>query len=261
MRLFSIMKISLLRLHSIQSLIQLSSSITHFTFLLGKFVVIRSLLKVSIGSLFVLDRIFNSLRSNCMQQENHNLTLKHELSFKQSLRYFNDHSNLALVLGQDPARRLKGYVNASHANNKMRRFTETWIFYYMRSLIFWHSSRQTNVILSITLAKFCVLTLALNEVLWLKKLIHFFELLENDDSTSLYTNSENVITHVFSSILQSKIKWLNLRYFRIRQVVKERWIKLIHISRMKNFASDLIKFLVKSSLNQFISRLCLQSID
>ena len=130
--------------------------------------------------------------------------------------------------------------------------TKGYIFKYAGALISWSSRRQTIVAPLSTMAEFCAYDLATKEALWMKKLLVAMDMIPQDELIPIYTDSDNAMTIVKKDGYKGTNKWLDLRYFFVKDHYKEKNIILERVDRDKNPANSITKPLNKEKFREFM---------
>lgn len=113
-------------------------------------------------------------------------------AIRHILRYLKASPNYALHLGADPTQKLHGYVDASFADCEDGKSTEAYIFFCAGCPISWYSHKQNIVTPSSSVAEYCAIATAAKEAVFLQKLAHHMNLV-NDDPIPLYTDRKSVV--------------------------------------------------------------------
>lgn len=176
------------------------------------------------------------------------------------LRYLKGSKAYALVLGLKSNEGLAGYVDSSYADNPDGKFTEAYVFTFAGSPISWASKKQSITSTSSTLAEFCALTTAAKEAIWLKKLTVAMGL-EKPGSVILYTDSANAIDIVKKNGYSSTTKWIDNRYFFIRDMIQNGQIEIKWIEGTMNLADGFTKPLERLRFERFREMMGMREIQ
>ncbi|KAI9036659.1 uncharacterized protein KD926_001613 [Aspergillus affinis] len=165
-------------------------------------------------------------------------------------RYLKRFPDRGLNLGKIPAESLYGYVDSSHADQEGARSTESFIFFYKGSPISWQSKRQSIVAPSSTIAEFLAMDAATKEAIWLKKLIESL-----DECISgpiqIYSDSANAMSLLSKPAYSTSLKWIDLRYFFVKEAVENKLVEFAYIDTDQNVAYGLTKALPGPKFNRF----------
>jgi hypothetical protein len=171
---------------------------------------------------------------------------------KTVMRYLKRHPDFKIVLGSNHDDGPKIYVDAAHADAPGMKSTEGYIFMYAGVLISWSSCRQTIVTPSSSLAKFCAYDSAVKEALWAKKLLVAMTMIGENKPIPIYTDSANAMINVTKEGYNGSNKWLDLRYFFVRDEFKKKSITFVKIDGDKNAADGLTKPLAHDKFTEFV---------
>lgn len=169
---------------------------------------------------------------------------------KSLFRYLKGHKDLGITLGFNPNEGLCVYVDSSFADNEDGRSTESYVSMFAGAPISWSSKKQSFVATSSTIAEFCALSTATKEAIWLKKLTVALGL-EAPGPTTIYSDSANAIGIVNKCGYTSTTKWIDNRYFFVRDAVQKGLVKIEWIDGKTNPADGLTKPLDHVKHSQF----------
>jgi hypothetical protein len=187
-----------------------------------------------------------------LQQAQANPTDADWSAAKGVMRYLKRHPFFKIVLGANHDEGPKMYVDAAHADAQGMKSTEGYIFKYAGAPISWNSRRQTLVAPSSTTAEFCAYDLATKEALWMKKLLVAMDMIPQDEPIPIYTDSENAMMIVKKDGYKGTNKWLDLRYFFVKDHYKQKNITLEKIDGNENPADGMTKPLNKEKFGEFV---------
>src|SRR5712664_2548701 len=170
---------------------------------------------------------------------------------KALLRYLKSHSNYGITLAKDSARGLELYTDAAHQDNPDGKSTEAHILMFHGSPIAWSSKKQSIMAPSSTIAEFCAYDTAIKQGIWIRKLLAAFELHDGVSPIPLYTDSANGIIIAKSKTINTSVRWLNNRFFFIRDIYTNGDMKLEKIDGHVNPADGLTKALHKDKFEAF----------
>ena len=159
---------------------------------------------------------------------------------KSLLRYLKGQKYLGIALGVKPHEGLAVYVDSSHADNDDGKSTESYLTTFAGAPISWASKKQTFVATSSTIAEFCALTAAVKEAIWLKKLTVALKL-ERPGPVIVYCDSSNALDIVSKPGYSSTTKWVDNRYFFVRDAVNNGLVEFKWIDGKINPADGLTK--------------------
>jgi hypothetical protein len=102
------------------------------------------------------------------------------------------------------------------------------------------------------LAKFCTYNSVVKKALWVKKLLIAITIIGENKPIPIYTNSANAIINITKEGYNGSNKWLDLRYFFVRDKFKKKSITFVKIDSDKNAANSLTKLLAHNKFTKFI---------
>ncbi|KAG8501080.1 hypothetical protein CXB51_003194 [Gossypium anomalum] len=126
-----------------------------------------------------------------------------------------------------------GYVDADFAGDLDRRRSLTgYVFTIEGCAISWKATLQTTVALSITEAKYMVITEACKEAIWLKGL--FSELNEDLQISTVFCDSQSAIFLTKDQMFHERTKHIDVRYHFVRDIITHGDIFVSKISTHEN---------------------------
>ena len=170
---------------------------------------------------------------------------------KALLRYLKSHSNYGITLSKDPARGIELYTDAAHQDNPDGKSTEAHILMFHGAPIAWSSKKQSIMAPSSTIAEFCAYDTAIKQGIWIRKLLAAFELHDGVSPIPLYTDSANGIIIAKSKTINNSVRWLDNRFFFIRDIYTNGDMNLEKIDGHANPADGLTKALHKDKFEAF----------
>ena len=185
-----------------------------------------------------------------LQKKNSSPTTTDMAAGKHLLRYLKGTKNHGVCLGTRPHEGLAVYVDASHADNTDGKSTESFVTTFAGAPISWASKKQSFVASSSTIAEFCALTAAVKEAIWLRKLTVALGL-EKPGPVTVYCDSSNALDIVKRTGYSSSTKWVDNRYFFIRDAYNRGDIEFRWIDGHSNPADGLTKPLERVKFLQF----------
>jgi len=145
---------------------------------------------------------------------------------KRILRYLQGTKELQLTLSKEKPPELKGYSDASYAEEKDRKSTSGYVFMKNGGPISWKSSKQHIIALSSTEAEYISLTDAANEAMWLR---NFDREIKNQSNTvEIFEDNQSAIHLSSDNIFSHRTKHIEVRYHFIREKVLNKDIKLTY---------------------------------
>jgi len=138
-------------------------------------------------------------------------------------------------------RSLQGYVDADYVGDlDQRRSMRGYVFTVAECVISWKAELQDTIALSTTKVEYMAAIEASKEALWLRRLVETFSIIQ--DSVRVHCNSQSAIHLVNNHRYHKRMKYIDVRYYKIRQcVMDDKVIDLIKISTKKNPADMMMK--------------------
>ena len=161
----------------------------------------------------------------------------HLTNLKRVLRYLKGTINLALTYkGTEPA--FTGYSDADWAGDREdRKSTSGYVFLQSGAAISWASRKQTSVPLSTVEAEYVALSLATQEIVWLRQLLS--ELGEDVSGPSLLMeDNQGAIATANNPVNHAKTKHIQIKYHHVRDAVEQQTIELCYC-RSKEMLADI----------------------
>jgi hypothetical protein len=180
---------------------------------------------------------------------------------KQLLNYIQGSKNYCITLGMKPDEKLRVSVDAAHHDCEDGKSTEAFICTYAGAPISWHSKKQSIMAPANTIAEYCAIDPAVKEALYIKKLIKALDMEESDEIPKpipIYTDSNNAITVMNKKASTPVTKWIDNRYFFVRDILKNGQIEVIHINGTDKPADGLTKALEAPKFKELVK---MSSID
>ena len=118
----------------------------------------------------------------------------------------------------------------------------------------WNSKKQETVAQSTAEAEFVAATAAVNQALWLKKILIDLNL-EQKESTKILVDNQAAISISNNPVFHGKTKHFNIKLFFLREVQKEGSIKLIYCKTEQQVADIFTKPLPVSKFEFLRTRL------
>ena len=158
----------------------------------------------------------------------------HLTAVKRIIWYINGTPDYGLWYSKDSNACLTVYLDADWASSvNNRTSTSGGCFYLAKNLVSWMSKKQNSVSLSTAEAEYIAAGSCCTQLLWMKKLLHDYGILQNTmyvfcDNTSAINLSKNLVQ-------RSKSKYIEIHYHFIRDLVEERVMcrEFIHIDNQK----------------------------
>ena len=172
-------------------------------------------------------------------------TEAHLTAIKRILRYLKGTVNLSLDYQKTEDGKLIEYLDSDYAGDLDDRHSTTGnIFPMSGGPISWLSKKQAIVTLSTSEAEYVAFSLAVQEAVWLRRLLKDIQDLQDEPITIMKDNqgaigiAENLVAH-------SKTKHIDIRYHYIRETVIDRTVNLSYCPTKRMIGDMLTKPLPK----------------
>jgi hypothetical protein len=115
--------------------------------------------------------------------------------------------------------RLQGYADADWSGSVVdQKNTSGCCFTLGSAMVSWCSRKQSSVALSTTEAEYIALSVAVREVVWLRKLLtYFFD--HEMDSTIIHCDNQSCVKLSENPVFHDKSKHIEIKYHYIRDMV------------------------------------------
>ena len=180
-----------------------------------------------------------------------------EEAAKCLLRYLKSHKNLGIELGIKPDEGLAAYADASFGDNDDGKSTNAYVITFAGAPISWSSKKQTFTATSTTVAEFAAFTPVIKEILWLRKLLTSLGT-DQQHPTPIYSDSDNAIDILKRPGYKSSVKWIDTRYFFVRDEMEKGTVEFVWIDNTWQMA--LPNLLNTSNSNVFVNILSILSL-
>lgn len=123
--------------------------------------------------------------------------------------------------------------------------TTRFIFSLNRGIVSWRSCQQPITTLSTTKVEYIGITKAAKEVLWLKDLVLEMGVLQ--DIVRVHYDSQSTLYLVQNMVYHAWTKHINIRFYQIKELVKEGKVQLVKVYTKQNPVDALMKTLSRDS--------------
>lgn len=138
--------------------------------------------------------------------------------------------------------KLVGYSDANWAGNvDNRRSTSGYVLLLGNSAISWCSKRQQTVSLSTTESEYIAITLACQELLWLKGLLKDIDYSYVETPIKLFSDNQSAIKLVYSNNYHARSKHIDTKYNFVKENVANKVVELSYIPTEEMIADALTK--------------------
>ena len=171
---------------------------------------------------------------------------------KHLFRYCSRNS-YALTFKKDNELVLKGWADASYANNHDGKSTSGYCFKIGNSIVSWSAKKQNIVALSTTESETIGLTYAAQEAIWFKVLLE--ELGHPQSAVEIFEDNQACIKLAKNPQQHSRTKHIQVRYFFIRQHLEDGTIILTYCPTADQLADVFTKILTGHVARPLLTRL------
>jgi hypothetical protein len=183
---------------------------------------------------------------------------EHWVAAKRILRYLVTTKNMQLVFGGKGSAELIGYADSNWAADiDTRRSTTGYVFMLNSSLISWKSQRQHTVATSSTEAEYMALYSAVQESIWLRRILKELKQLK-DLPTMIYQDNQGTIALAKNPIFHSRSKHIDIKFHFTRDKIQDGVIQVEYKSTQEMVADALTKSVNKVKLQEFIKSVNMQ---
>jgi hypothetical protein len=131
-----------------------------------------------------------------------------------------------------------------------RKSTSRFTFYMGDTTFKWFSKKQSVVILSTCEAEYVAAAACVCHVMWLRRLLKEINFAQHE-ATSIYLNNKSAIELAKNSVHHERSKHIDVKFYFIREQVKEKKVELIHMSSDDQVADIFTKPLTTVKFEKF----------
>ena len=136
---------------------------------------------------------------------------------------------------------IKMYVDADWGQDKeSRKSTSGFTVFFGNSCVSWKSKKQTSVALSTCEAEYIALSESAKELLWILQLAKDMELHQNNP-VQVFEDNQATIKVAECEKSNFRMKHLDIKYHKVRELIKEKTIQLHHCPSEQMIADILTK--------------------
>ncbi|KAH9127907.1 hypothetical protein LEN26_009186 [Aphanomyces euteiches] len=182
---------------------------------------------------------------------------KHQQIAKRVLRYLKGAQDYCLLYSKSDKEdfTIDPYVDADYANDiSTRQSTSGFLLFLNGCLISWKSKLQNIVALSTCEAEYISMSYGPQEALWLKYLLEELQLVIKLP-INVYEDNQSTIKMAENPTLQQRTKHSDVRHHFIRDLVKQRIIKINYCQTNSMLADILTKALPKPKFEEHMPKL------
>ena len=170
----------------------------------------------------------------------------HFQAAKRVLRYVKDTIDFGIRYHYVKNFRLHGYSDSDWAGcaDDMRS-TSGYLFSFGSRIFSWYSKKQEVIAQSTAEAEYVAATAAVNQALWIRKLMTDLHM-EQQDSTQIFVDNQAAISISNNPVFHGKTKHFKIKLYFLREAQKEGEVKLIYCTTKEQSADILTKALPKA---------------
>ncbi|KAK2442007.1 putative mitochondrial protein [Trifolium repens] len=178
-------------------------------------------------------------------------TEDHLVAAKRILRYLKGTANLGILYERGVKQALQGWTDSDYAGDvEDRKSTSGYVYTYGSSAISWSSKKQPIVTLSTTEAEFVAAASCACQGLWLKRIL--YQLGEDQGKgIVIFCDNSSSIKLSKNPIMHGRCKHMDVRYFFLRDLVKDEVFELKHCKTQDQIADVMTKPLKLESFCKF----------
>jgi hypothetical protein len=179
----------------------------------------------------------------------------HLVVAKHVMRYLKGRLDFGLCYTGDHDFRLVGYTNSDWAGSVFdRKSTLGCCFILGSAMTSWQSRKQSSISLSTTKVEYIAACSASCEPIWLWKLLTGLFDLEME-STMILCDNQSCIKMTENPVFHDKLKYIEIRYHYIRDMVQRGVVKLQYIGTNEQVVDVLTKPLSRVKFEYFRDKL------
>ena len=146
-----------------------------------------------------------------------------------------------------------GYLDSDYAEDD-RKFMSGYVFTLAWGAISWKSSKQTITTSSTMYAKFVACYEATGQVNWLKKFIPGLKVVDDiNRPLKLYCDNNPAVQYAHNNRSSGAAKHIDIKYYVVKDKVRDQMISLEHISTKKMLADPLTKGLPPNVFREHVA--------
>ena len=172
-----------------------------------------------------------------------------ELHFKAAkrvLRYVKGTADFGVCFKKSEKLELHGYSDSDWAGSyDDMRSTSGYLFNLGSGCFSWNSKKQDVVAQSTAEAEYVAATAAVNQALWLRKLLADLNQVQQE-ATQIFVDNEAAIAISNNPVFHGKTKHFKIKYYFLREVQKNEEIVLVHCKTDYQIADIFTKALSKT---------------
>ena len=192
--------------------------------------------------------------TNLLSRFMHCLSELHMRAAKRILRYIKGTCSFGVKFMQCKTLKLHGFSDSDWGGFIDDMKSTSGFCFNLGSAIFsWSSKKQSIVAQSTAEAEFIAATAAVNQALWLQKLLRDLHM-EEEEATEISVDNQAAIAISNNPVFHGKTKHFNIKLYFIREVQKNGDVKLLYC-RTEDQMADLFTKALPANRFEFLTRL------
>ena len=192
--------------------------------------------------------------TNLLSRFMHCLSELHMRAAKRILRYIKGTCSFGVKFMQCKTLKLHGFSDSDWGGFIDDMKSTSGFCFNLGSTIFsWSSKKQSIVAQSTAEAEFIAATAAVNQALWLQKLLRDLHM-EEEEATEISVDNQAAIAISNNLVFHGKTKHFNIKLYFIREVQKNGDVKLLYC-RTEDQMTDLFTKALPANRFEFLTRL------
>jgi hypothetical protein len=172
---------------------------------------------------------------------------------KKVLRYLQGTKGLMLTYRRSESLHIEGYSDSDYAGDD-RKSTSGYVFTLAGGAISWKSSKQTVTTSSTMYAEFVACYEATGQMNWLKKFLPGLKVVESiDKPLKLYCDNNPAVQYAHNNRSSGAAKHIDIKYYVVKDKVRDQIISLEHIRTEKMLADPLTKGLPPNVFREHVA--------
>ena len=177
-----------------------------------------------------------------------------ELHFKAAkrvLRYIKGTVDFGIMFKKSENLKLVGYSDSDHAGScDDMTSTSGYVFSFGSGCFSWSSKKQDVVAQSTAEAEYVAAAGAVNQALWLRKLLEDLKHTQ-EEGTEIYVDNQAAIAISNNPVFHGRTKHFKIKFYFLREVQKSKEISLIYCRSDDQLADIMTKALSKKKFEDF----------
>ena len=165
----------------------------------------------------------------------------HKVAAKRVLRYLKGTLSYGIKFCKVQEFKLQGYSDNDWAGSMDdMKSTSGYCFTFGSACFSWSSKKQEIVAQSTAEAEFIAATAAVNQALWLKKLMDDLHL-KQEEGIEVFVDNQATLAISHNPVFHGKTKHFKIKYYFLREVQKAGKVKLVYCSSEEQLADIFTK--------------------